>query len=126
LYCADPEVVSRCPAGGGNLAHCAVLSTRDFALRYVQYIDGFIAYDGAASTSRELAHRDRTLDQFYWSASIQVDRRQLQALFTLELARKEHAVLVGPVGVGKTMLAQCLVPLPCAPATASHSCALMR
>jgi len=43
------------------------------------------------------------LEQFDWSASIQVDRRQLQALFTLEfLARKEHAILVGPVGVGKT------------------------
>jgi DNA replication protein DnaC len=44
-----------------------------------------------------------TLEQFDWSASIQVDRRQLQALFTLEfLARKEHVVLVGPVGVGKS------------------------
>jgi DNA replication protein DnaC len=43
-----------------------------------------------------------TLEQFDWSASIQVDRRQLQVLFTLEfLARKEHVVLVGPVGVGK-------------------------
>ena len=50
-----------------------------------------------------------TLEQFDWSAPIQVDRRQLQALFTLEfLARKEHVLLVGPVGVGKTMLAQCL------------------
>jgi DNA replication protein DnaC len=50
-----------------------------------------------------------TLEQFDWSASIQVDRRQLQALFTLEfLARKEHVALIGPVGVGKTMLAQCL------------------
>jgi DNA replication protein DnaC len=50
-----------------------------------------------------------TLEEFDWSASIQVDRRQLQALFTLEfLARKEHVALIGPVGVGKTMLAQCL------------------
>ena len=50
-----------------------------------------------------------TLDQFDWSASIQVDRRQLQAIFMLEfLARKEHVVLVGPVGVGKTFLAQAL------------------
>jgi DNA replication protein DnaC len=50
-----------------------------------------------------------TLEEFDWSASIQLDRRQLQALFTLEfLARKEHVALIGPVGVGKTMLAQCL------------------
>jgi DNA replication protein DnaC len=41
------------------------------------------------------------LEQFDWSASIQVDKRQLQALVTLEfLARKEHTILVGPVGVG--------------------------
>ena len=37
------------------------------------------------------------------------DRRQLQQVFSLEfLARKEHVVFVGPVGVGKTMLAQSL------------------
>jgi DNA replication protein DnaC len=36
-----------------------------------------------------------------------VDRRHLQELFTLEfLARKEHVIVVGPVGVGKTFLAQ--------------------
>src|SRR5215813_7875604 len=34
-----------------------------------------------------------TLEEFDWSSPIQVDRRQLQALFTLEfLARKEHAI----------------------------------
>jgi DNA replication protein DnaC len=39
----------------------------------------------------------------------EVQRRDQQALFTLEfLTRKEHAILIGPVGVGKTMLAQCL------------------
>jgi DNA replication protein DnaC len=65
-----------------------------------------------------------TLEQFDWSASIQVDRRQLQALFTLEfLARKEHVVLVGPVGVGKTMLAQCL---GAAAVRAGHSVAFTR
>ncbi|HEY3059877.1 MAG TPA: IS21-like element helper ATPase IstB [Chloroflexota bacterium] len=65
-----------------------------------------------------------TLEQFDWSASIQVERRQLQALFTLEfLARKEHVVLVGPVGVGKTMLAQCL---GAAAVRAGHSVVLTR
>jgi DNA replication protein DnaC len=50
-----------------------------------------------------------TLDAVDWSAPIQLDRRRLQALFSLEfLARKEHVILVGPVGVGKTLLAQCL------------------
>lgn len=50
-----------------------------------------------------------TLDDVDWSSPVSLDRRQLQQLFTLEfLARKEHVILVGPVGVGKTMLAQCL------------------
>lgn len=50
-----------------------------------------------------------TLEQFDWGAGVQLDRRHLQALFTLQfLARKEHVLLVGPVGVGKTFLAQAL------------------
>ena len=50
-----------------------------------------------------------TLEQFDWNSPIQLDRRQLQALFTLQfLDQKEHVLLVGPVGVGKTFLAQAL------------------
>jgi DNA replication protein DnaC len=50
-----------------------------------------------------------TLDDVDWSSPVNLDRRQLHQLFTLEfLARKEHVILVGPVGVGKTLLAQCL------------------
>ena len=50
-----------------------------------------------------------TLDDVDWTSPVNLDRRQLQQLFTLDfLARKEHIILVGPVGVGKTMLAQCL------------------
>jgi len=50
-----------------------------------------------------------TLDDFDWSVPVQVDRRKLQAVFTLSfLARHEHVLFVGPVGVGKTFLAQAL------------------
>ena len=50
-----------------------------------------------------------SLDVFDWSHPVQVDRRRLQALCTLEfLRRKEHVLLVGPVGVGKTFVAQAL------------------
>jgi DNA replication protein DnaC len=50
-----------------------------------------------------------TLDHFDWTAPIQVDRRHVQELFTLQfLTRKEHVLVVGPVGVGKTFLAQAL------------------
>jgi DNA replication protein DnaC len=64
------------------------------------------------------------LDAFDWSHPVQVDRRRLQALFTLEfLRRREHVVLVGPVGVGKTMLAQCL---GAAAVRAGHSVVFVR
>ena len=49
------------------------------------------------------------LDGFDWTSPVQLDRRQLQHVFMLEfLARKEHCIFVGPVRVGKTLLAQWL------------------
>jgi DNA replication protein DnaC len=60
-----------------------------------------------------------SLDAFDWSAPVQLDKRALQARFSLQfLARKEHVILVGPVGVGKTFLAQALGT---ATARAGHS-----
>jgi len=42
-----------------------------------------------------------TLEEFDWSAPIQVDRRQLNTVFSLRfLDRHEHVLFVGPVGVG--------------------------
>jgi DNA replication protein DnaC len=50
-----------------------------------------------------------SLESFDWSVPIQVDRRHLDELFSLRfLANKEHVIFVGPVGVGKTFLAQAL------------------
>jgi len=49
------------------------------------------------------------LEDFDWSASITLDRRLLDAAFSLEfLAKHEHVLLVGPAGVGKSFLAQAL------------------
>ena len=49
------------------------------------------------------------LEDFDWSAPITLDRRLLDAAFSLEfLARREHVLLVGPAGVGKSFLAQAL------------------
>ena len=49
------------------------------------------------------------LEDFDWTASITVDRRLLDAVFSLDfLERREHVLLVGPVGVGKSFLAQAL------------------
>jgi DNA replication protein DnaC len=48
------------------------------------------------------------LDGFDWSAPIQVDRRQVQALFSLDFLRQhEHVFFVGPVGVGKSTSRKC-------------------
>src|SRR5579862_2438192 len=50
-----------------------------------------------------------TLEEFDWAVPVQVDRRKLQTVFTLSfLARHEHVLFVGPVGIGKTFLAQAL------------------
>ncbi len=60
-----------------------------------------------------------SLDHFDWSTPIQLDRRHLNELFSLQfLQRKEHILLIGPVGVGKTFLAQAL---GAAATRASHS-----
>ena len=49
------------------------------------------------------------LEDFDWSASIRLDRRLLHAACSLRfLDRREHVLLVGPVGVGKSFLAQAL------------------
>jgi DNA replication protein DnaC len=67
--------------------------------------------DGLALERRLLAagFEERvTLDDFDWTNPIQVDRRHLNELFSLHFLQKEHVLLIGPVGVGKTFLAQAL------------------
>jgi len=49
------------------------------------------------------------LEDFAWTAGIKLDRRLLDAAFSLDfLSRREHVLFVGPVGVGKSFLAQAL------------------
>ena len=49
------------------------------------------------------------MEDFDWSAAITLDRRLLDAVFSLEfLSRHEQVLLVGPAGAGKTFLAQAL------------------
>jgi DNA replication protein DnaC len=50
-----------------------------------------------------------TLEEFDWSVPVQFDRTKLHAVFTLDfLPRHQHVLFVGPVGVGKSFLAQAL------------------
>ena len=49
------------------------------------------------------------LDDFDWTAGITLDRRLVDAAFSLDfLGRHEHVLFVGPVGVGKSFLSQAL------------------
>jgi len=49
------------------------------------------------------------LEDFDWTAEIQLQRTLLDAAFSLDfLSRREHILFVGPVGVGKSFLAQAL------------------
>ena len=49
------------------------------------------------------------LEDFDWTAQITVNRRLVDAVFSLDfLNRHEHVLFVGPVGVGKSFLAQAL------------------
>ena len=49
------------------------------------------------------------LEDFDWSAQVRLDRRLLDDACSLQfLDRREHVLLVGPVGIGKSFLAQAL------------------
>jgi DNA replication protein DnaC len=49
------------------------------------------------------------LEDFDWTAGVTMDRHLIDRVFSLDfLARHEHVLFVGPVGVGKSFLAQAL------------------
>jgi len=57
---------------------------------------------------------DQTLERFDWDAGVTVDRDILKELFSLEfIDRHENVILCGPVGVGKTFLANALAHSAC-------------
>ncbi|MDO8691329.1 MAG: IS21-like element helper ATPase IstB [Dehalococcoidia bacterium] len=49
------------------------------------------------------------LEDFDWTAGIKLERKLLDAVFSLDfISRREHVLFVGPAGVGKSFLAQAL------------------
>jgi DNA replication protein DnaC len=55
-----------------------------------------------------------TLERFDWSAKIRIDKTRLTDLFGLHfIERRENAIFCGPVGVGKSFLAQALGHAAC-------------
>jgi DNA replication protein DnaC len=57
---------------------------------------------------------DQTFERFDWDAAITIDRGRLKELFSLEfIGRKENILICGPVGVGKTFVANALAHSAC-------------
>lgn len=60
------------------------------------------------------ANLDQVMERFDWDAKITLDRERLKSLLGLEfIDRNENAILTGPVGVGKTYLANALAHAAC-------------
>jgi DNA replication protein DnaC len=59
-------------------------------------------------------NHDQVLEHFDWEAKITLDRDRLKALIGLDwLECKENVILTGPVGVGKTFIANALAHVAC-------------
>jgi DNA replication protein DnaC len=57
---------------------------------------------------------EQTFERFDWDAAITVDRDRLKDLLSLEfVGRKENVLICGPVGVGKTFIANALAHSAC-------------
>ena len=62
------------------------------------------------------------LEDFDWSAQVRLDRRLLDAACSLQsLDRREHVLLVGPVGVARASSPRRSATQPSAPGTACAS-----
>ena len=100
----------------GAMAERIALARRE-QLDYASFLEIILSDEVNGRSQRRMEQRIRAagfeetcrLEDFDWSASITLDRRLLDAVFSLEfLAKHEHVLLVGPAGVGKTFLAQAL------------------
>lgn len=57
---------------------------------------------------------DQVLERFDWESKVTLDRDRLKGLISLEWTeRRENVILTGPVGVGKTFIANALAHVAC-------------
>ena len=72
--------------------------------------------DGAVARRLYTAHVDidQTFERFDWEAEITVDKELLKELFSMQfIQEKENVLICGPVGVGKTFIANALAHSAC-------------
>jgi len=111
-------VLKRLKLGGiaPTLPERLALARRDH-LDYAAFLEILLVDEIARRDQRRLELRLQRagfeqlcrLEDFDWSMPLQLDRPMLDEVFTLRfLERQEHCLFVGPVGVGKTFLAQAL------------------
>jgi DNA replication protein DnaC len=93
-----------------------VLARRD-QLDYAAFLEIILADEVTRRDNRNVEIRLQQagfeevcrLEDFDWTAQVNLDRRLLDTVFSLDfLNRHEHVLFVGPVGVGKSFLAQAL------------------
>jgi DNA replication protein DnaC len=95
---------------------------RQEKLDYPQFLELILSDEVERRDHKHLANRLRdagfeeecTLERFDWSAKIRIDKARLTELFGLYfIERHENVVFCGPVGVGKSFLAQALGHAAC-------------
>jgi DNA replication protein DnaC len=95
---------------------------RQEKLDYTQFLELVLCDEVERRDHKNLANRLRdagfeeecSLERFDWSAKIHIDKTRLTELFGLHfIERHENVIFCGPVGVGKSFLAQALGHAAC-------------
>lgn len=95
---------------------------RQEKLDYTQFLELILSDEVERRDNKHLANRlqnagfeeECTLERFDWSAKIRIDKGRLTELFGLHfIERHENVIFCGPVGVGKSFLAQALGHAAC-------------
>src|SRR5215468_7036386 len=96
-----------------------VAYARQQQLDYTQFLELVLSDEVERRDQKHVTNRltaagfeeECTLERFDWSANIQIDKARLLDLFGLHfIERRENATFCGPVGVGKSFLAQVRIP----------------
>jgi DNA replication protein DnaC len=95
---------------------------RQEKLDYTQFLELVLSDEAERRDQKHVTNRltaagfeeECTLERFDWSANIRIDKARLMDLFGLHFVeRRENAIFCGPVGVGKSFLAQALGHAAC-------------